>query len=525
MKIAIIGGGTAGWFVAGWLGKFFKHDISLVESADIKKIGVGESVTPHVQRYFDLLEIDTHDLILKTAATYKFANKFSNWTKNNNSKYFGFNNINITEEFVSLQLAIENMFKPEATPRQTDILLKLFNQKKIVNWDNYFFEHYSYMENNTSPFKDGQYQCSPFYTQSLHINAELTADYVRDNVAIPNGINHIISNVVNVNSNNNNITSVELSNGENLKADLFIDCTGFKGILVNKLGFEKINYEHNLIDSAWVCQLDYDNQQEDLLVNYTESIAQPHGWMFKIGLYHRLGSGYCFSSKHISKEDALSEFQGIIKNPRVTPRLLTWTPGRLKDSAAGNVISIGLSSGFVEPLEANALFIITASIKHLDKVLKEYESTNNLNFIEFNQKIACMIDDIADFIRVHYTLSDRDDTDFWKDCKNIRSQELEAQLVKNKYFDPTSSILNSMEYNKLFPNHMWLNLAIGWGLDTSSWELDINDELLAQGFNFFQVKSARHRETSQICENNFTWLKNHIFKMTAVEWEKQRFLE
>jgi len=212
----------------------------------------------------------------------------------------------------------------------------------------------------------------------------------------------------------------------------------------------------------------------------------------------------------------------MINNPRITPRLLTWTPGRLDKSASGNVISIGLSSGFVEPLEANALFIITASIMHMDKVLKEYEVTEELDFEEFNRKLAEMIDDIADYIRVHYTLSDRDDTEFWKDCKKLRNQDSERQLVKDRYFDTNSSVLNSLQYNRLFPNHMWLNFAIGWNLDTSSWEMDISDQLLQQGFDFFKNKSESHRLAASNCENNFKYMKTRIFKLKPQEWEFSR---
>jgi len=515
-RIVIVGGGTAGWFAAAWLSKFRKGSITLIENPNIPKIGVGESVTPHVQRFFDLLEVDTNDWMKSTSAIYKYANKFVDWI-DRDSEYFGFSYTSNTKEFTDPTFDLMRMLERETT-RTTDVFLELYRQQHLDKFDRYFNDNYNYMEKNTMPFINGEYQCNPFYSWSQHINADLASEYVKETIAIPNGVTHIQANVKDLVTTGDIVNYLILDNGTQIEADIVIDCTGFGGAVVNKLNFEKIQYPDNFIDSAWVCQLDYTDHESEM-VNYTQSIAQDYGWLFKIGLYHRMGSGYCFSSQHISKDDALKAYQGMVGNLRGTPRLLTWKPGRLKEAARGNVVSVGLSSGFVEPLEANALFIITSSIVHLNTVLEQYEQTNNLDFVNFNNDIAYLIDDIADFIRVHYSLSNRRDTQFWKDCASARTVEQELQLVRDKYYNEKGSIINSAHYKTLFPNYMWLQLALAWKLDVSTWPAHPTDTLLKDGLSFFKQKYDTHHAKAASCLNTYKWLKENIYGVESNQWE------
>lgn len=514
-KIVIVGGGTAGWFAAAWLSKFRKGTVTLIETPNIPKIGVGESVTPHVQRFFDLLEVDTKDWMKSTSAIYKYANKFVDWI-DRDTEYFGFSYTSNTKEFTDAKFDLMRMLEKETT-RTTDVFLKLYQQQQLEKFDKYFNDTYNYMENNTMPFVDGEYQCNPFYSWSQHINADLASEYVKERIAIPNGVTHIQSNVKDLLKTGNIVNSVILDDGTQIDADIVIDCTGFRGAIVNQLNFEKIEYPNNLVDSAWVCQLDYADHEAEM-VNYTQSIAQDCGWLFKIGLYHRMGSGYCFSSKHISNEDALKAYQGMVGNLRSTPRLLTWKPGRLKEPAQGNVVSVGLSAGFVEPLEANALFIITSSIFHLDKVLEQYEQTDKLDFTDFNKDVAYLIDDIADFIRVHYSLSTRQDTQFWKDITSNLPLDQELQLVRDKYYNEAGSILHSAQYKTMFPNYMWLQLALAWGLDVSDWPVEADETLLQNGLTFFRQKYLNHNTKSAGCLNTYKWLRENIYGVESAQW-------
>jgi len=159
-KIVIVGGGTAGWFAAAWLSKFRKGSITLVENPNIPKIGVGESVTPHVQRFFDLLEVDTNDWMKSTSAIYKYANKFVDWI-DRDSEYFGFSYTSNTKEFTDPTFDLMRMLERETT-RTTDVFLELYRQQHLDKFDQYFNDNYNYMERNTMPFINGEYNVIRF---------------------------------------------------------------------------------------------------------------------------------------------------------------------------------------------------------------------------------------------------------------------------------------------------------------------------------------------------------------------------
>lgn len=524
-KVVIVGGGTAGWFAASWIAKNHNCHVTLIESKDIKKIGVGESVTPHIQRFFDLLGMDRTDWMQKTGAIYKFANKFDNWVhKKGETEYFGFTYAANTKAFDQENYTLETLFKQDDQLRTTDVFLKLYQEGKFDKFDQYFNDAHYYMENCVSPFHNDQYLLNPFYSWSQHMNAELATDYIRDNVALPNGVEHIIAEVVDITAEGETVKSVTLTDGTKITADIFVDSTGFAGVLVNKMGFERIKYDKCLIDSAYVCQIDYENPETEM-VNYTQSHAMDFGWRFKADVYHRMGTGYCFSSQHISNEQALEEFSKHIPKNRFDPKLLKWTPSRLVNAAKGNLFSIGLSSGFVEPLEASSLFIITANVMHMGNVLKKYEDQGILDLDAYNSQIGYLIDDIADFIRVHYTLSSRTDTEFWRDCQTLVNREFEIELVKNKYFSNSGRWIKGAEYKTIYTDYVWLQLAMSWGVNVSDWQVSVDPTLLEKGRNYFQSRHDRNLVLAKTCKNNYNWLKENIFKLEPAAWEAEFLLK
>lgn len=234
-----------------------------------------------------------------------------------------------------------------------------------------------------------------------------------------------------------------------------------------------------------------------------------------------MGTGYCFSSQHISDDDALVEYKSMIKNLRREPRLIKWTPSRLEKMADKNLVAVGLSCGFVEPMEANALFIIINSIGQLSSAIKNYSNTGVWNFDEFNEKVSYSIDDIADFIKVHYTLSNRDQTDFWKDMRKIHEKENHIDLIYEKYKSERNTMTNAIDGYSLFPDYMWAQLATSWGIPTKGW-YNQPDEITIELAKIHHLHQERkHDLISQSCENNYTWLKENIFKnMNSRGWEE-----
>jgi tryptophan halogenase len=521
--LCIVGGGTAGWLAAAWFSVKLKNiSITVIESPNIPKIGVGESVTPHVAAFFKDLGIEDKHWMKHTGSVYKFANKFVNWKEGNGeSEYFSFSypvDVNLLQKEIHYAVDRSQWMFKDNTIRTTDTFLQLLNQKVFNKYDRYFNSQFHYMEKNVSPFNNDEYLLNPNFSWSQHINAELAAEYVRDNVALPNKVKHIQSTIRDVILDNENIKSLILDDGTRVSYDFYVDATGFHRVLVNKLGWKFKPYKDNPINSAWVCQSEYSNP-EDEMVNYTQSIAEPHGWRFKIGLYHRMGNGYCFSSQHVDQNESLKHFEKQINLKKNNPRLLTWTPGRLEHMAKGNIAAIGLSCGFVEPLEANALYTIINTIGQLTKVLE----TDNLNFDSYNDRVVKSIDDIADFILVHYTLSNRTDTEFWLDMRQLGKDNNHQELVLEKYKNKYNSMNAALDGYTLFPEYMWAQLAHSWNLNLDNWfrqeftNLDL--ELTRLHFEHLERKNDIISDTKM---NTFKWLKENIYEnLNSDQWSEK----
>lgn len=523
-KIVIVGGGTAGWMTAAYLAKYRGgENITVVESPVIPKIGVGESVTPHVANFFDEIDVPIHHWMKHTGAVYKYANKFIGWKiGRDETEYFSFNYTVPAKNFYKDITAAKNQedFSGDLEQeRTTDYLLTLLTNKKISKFDRYFNPQFHYMEKNVAPFIGTDLLLNGPFSFAQHINAELAGIYIRDNVAKPAGIMHIWGTVNKIDNTGDKINYIELDNGQHLNADLFIDCTGFSRALVSKLGWKEKRYENNLIDSAWVCQTEYVDPEKEM-VNYTQSIAEPYGWRFKIGLYHRMGNGYCFSSAHVSADDALNHFIEQIGPQINKPRLIKWTPTRLEKFAGGNVAAIGLSCGFVEPLEANALYTIITSIRRLNNVLDQ----EVLDFSLYNEKMAYTIDDIADFILVHYTLSSRNDTNFWKDMRSIGQRLNHKDLVWKKYNQPKNSMKAAIAGYTMFPDYMWAQMAASWGIQKDQ-KHTLDEVTMKLAENYFYSSEIKHNIISDKMINSYQWLKENIFEgLEPSEW-KQKYIK
>lgn len=520
-KILIVGGGSAGWLTAAWISKHHNDiEITLVEADDIPKIGVGESVTPHVSHFFEKMGIPTHHWMQQTGAIYKFANKFINWHKNQGEyEYFSFTPVTDSKKFINDNIhAIDRSDWIIKNHKNSDYLLDLIADNSLDKFDKYFNSQYYYMEKNVMPFDGSDYLLNPMFSWSQHINADLASDYARDYIAKPNGVIHRRGKVIKVNKHNNIIDSLVLETGEIITADLFVDASGFHKVLIKELEWNTVEYKDAPIDSAWVCQTNYKDPSKEI-ANYTQSIAEPHGWRFNIGLYHRMGNGYCFSGNHISDQDALDHFNKQVDLQRTTPKLIKWKPSRLDNVGKENVVAIGLSYGFVEPLEANAFYIIVNSIQLLDSVIREYKISNAWKFDTMNKKMNFALDDIADFIKVHYTLSQRTDTDFWNDMRAVHLKENHIELLREKY--NTNTTIRSLEGYSMFPDYMWGQLAAAWSINTSDWHSNLDQQTKELAKLTFEMQNQRHNIISSSRPNHYEWLKEIVFNgLSNVEWAK-----
>ena len=521
MKIIIVGGGVSGWMTAAHLSTFNQDvDITVIESPRIPGIQVGESVTPHVSAFFNDLNIPTHEWMKGTGAVYKLGNKFVNWSHGKGEEeYFSFTFTNPIDNYLKDIYQPQDLmdFRPRkhnSGERSIDHVGEMLRQGTIDKYDQYAHSQYHYMCKNVAPFNGNTKLLNQPWSLTHHINAELTGKFLRDTVALPNGVNHILSEVVDLKYVDDTIQELILENGEIVTGDLFVDATGFHRRLINALGWEKVHYDYP-IDSAWVCQTEYVNQDKEML-NYTNSIAEPAGWRFDIGLYHRMGNGYCFSSKYVSDEDALAHLKKQLTNPiKLGPKLIKWKPSRLKDFARGNVISIGLSSGFIEPMEANLLYITIFSIRSLSNIIKR----GTINWDKLNQEMTWSFDDVYDFLLAHYTLTNRDDTPFWKDMKEWGQRHGHIQKAIDKTNAVKNSVFNSLAGKNLFPDYMWQQLVSAWG---HSPERELDPKLHELAKHSVISSEKKHDIITNMLENNYQWHKTAVYdNLICEDWAKK----
>lgn len=388
MKICIIGGGTTGWWTAGYLeNKFPEYDITLIESDKIPPVGVGESTLPQIAAFFEEMGLSEDTWMPKCNAIYKYGNIKQGWDSPDAPEFaftFWFN-----------------------------------DNDAFSKW----YDRYKNGEVTKDEINDELYYKGDWGTIAYHLDADKAGEIVHDNCK---NVKHIIA------------TLDELPEGY----DLYIDCTGFRRQFVPDKTV--MDLPHHFVDGAWVAPFELDEE-----LPYTRTIARDHGWQFKIGLTNRVGTGYCFSSTHVSDEDALVEFKEYTKDLTPyggrEPRLIKWKPDVLQNPWTDNVVAIGLSNGFIDPLESNALFMIQLSITTLAKCLERGASPE-----AYNRAIRKVWRDNSIYILHHYMLSQRDDTEFWKyykDCDVRRSLWENYEAMGNKY-------------TNLYPDAMWANLGL-----------------------------------------------------------------
>ena len=387
MKICIVGGGSAGWMTATTLVRLLDDDITLVESPSINTISVGESTLGHIQEWIDLVGIrrGERDFIRETGASIKHSIKFTNWLKKDSGSFhypFG-ENPTVNPE---MWWRYKNTFPDEVS-------CNTYGQDvNLLGWI----------------AEEGKVNMAMRY--SYHFDATKFGEFLRKRYC--QDVNRIKANVIGYNGD-----SISLDDGQEIEADLFIDCTGFKSLLLG--GFLKepyISYEELPNDSAWATHVPY-KDKESQMVAYTECTAIDNGWVWNIPLWDNIGTGYVYSSKHISKDDAKKEFIDYLGTSDCEFRHIPMKVGRYKRTWVKNVVAIGLSGGFIEPLESNGLLTVHENLKSLYTLLRRGKPSQLMRDY-YNFGTAGALDTFADFVAVHYGLTQREDTQYWRDIFN-----------------------------------------------------------------------------------------------------------
>lgn len=449
-SIVVVGGGSAGWMTAATLIKAFPNKkITVIESPDIPSVGVGESTLGNIRLWSRFIGIDDQQEIFfkETNASLKLSIKFTDFYKKDFGSFHYPFGAPVTEDIGRnpyFDWEVKKYFYPD-TPTE-DFVRCMFSGAALFE-NNKFSTNDDGALNNFDPDVDVAY----------HFDAAKFGAWLKDQYCIPRGVNYISANVIDVPTDDNGIVNLVLDNTDKISADLYIDCTGFKSLLLGKaLNEPFISYSDMLPNnSAWATQIQYKDKEKEL-EGFTNCTAIENGWCWNIPLWSRLGTGYVFSDKHVSNDDAKEEFKKYLMSDKmVVPRtkeevesleykLIKMRVGIHQRTWVKNVVAIGLSAGFIEPLESNGLFTVHEFLFKLLDILY-LEDINQFNKDMYNETTYNQFNDFSKFVALHYSLSKRDDTEYWRDIQKKEFRDVITQ-------DPVSR--NSLKI-ATFYNIIW----------------------------------------------------------------------
>jgi tryptophan 7-halogenase len=441
--IVIVGGGTAGWMSAAALSKVLSGDwtITLIESEEIGTVGVGEATIPLIHIYNTALELDEDDFMRRTHATFKLGIEFVDWGRVGDSYIHGFGplgpDIGITKFY---QYWLKAQAQGHAAP------IESYSINTAASRANKFMRAQKDMGN--SPMAE--------IAHAFHFDAGLYAAYLRE-YAEKRGVRRIEGKIrgATTRMDNGHIEAVVLESGQTVPGQLFIDCSGFRGLLIEqtlKTGYD--DWSHWLPNNrAWAVPC----ESVTPLTPYTRATARKAGWQWRIPLQHRIGNGHVYCNNFISDDEAASTLMAHLPGKALAePRPLRFVTGKRKKMWNKNVVAVGLSSGFMEPLESTSIHLIQANIARLAALFPD-AGFNPADIDEFNRQADFEVERIRDFLILHYKATERDDSEFWRYCRNMA---IPATLqAKIDLFSGNARIFR--EATEMFSEISWFEVFIG----------------------------------------------------------------
>lgn len=445
-EITIVGGGTAGWMAAAILAPFTAqgYRIRLVESEEIGTVGVGEATIPQINLYNQALGLDEDDFLRACKGTYKLGIEFVDWGHVGQRYMHAFGEIGRNVGIVGFQHYWHRA-------RELGLAKEL--------------RHYSLNETAAlaGKMQRGRLRTTdalPPMPYAFHFDASLYARYLRG-IAESRGAERVEGKIVDVrlDGESGDVESVTLDGGEILTGDLFIDCSGFRGLLIEgalKTGYE--DWSHWLpCDRAVAVPCAHG---EGALTPYTRSTARDAGWQWRIPLQHRIGNGYVYCSSFISDDEAASTLLANLDAPALAEaRPLRFVTGMRRKMWNRNVIALGLSSGFLEPLESTSIHLIQSGLQRLLRMLPRRSGTA-AEADEFNRQCANEYERVRDFLILHYKATSRDDSPFWKHCAAMSVPDSLGHKVE--LFRQSAHIFRTDD--DLFTEVAWLQVLVGQGI-------------------------------------------------------------
>lgn len=487
--IVIVGGGSAGWLTAGVLAA--EHcsasdvglRVTLLESPDVAPIGVGEGTWPTMRDTLRKIGVSEADFIRECDASFKQGSRFNGW---------------VTGQ------ADDHYFHPFVLPQgygETDLVSAWLQQYPHMP----FADQVSFQPHLCAHGKAPKQKSTPEYAAvanyGYHLDAGKFGQFLRKHCTQKLGVHHVLDHMTAIHSHDNgDIASVQTQAHGALEGDLFIDCTGMQSLLLGKhYATPFLSQKHVLFnDTALALQVPYEAEQTPI-ASQTISTAQHSGWIWDIGLPTRRGTGYVYSSAHLADgvaEEALHRYIAQTGSPSRsgTPRKLSFEPGYRSRFWQKNCVAIGLSAGFIEPLEASALALVELSANMLSDEMPATRSAMDIVARRFNDAFAYKWERVIDFLKLHYVLTQRTDSDYWRDNCRIESipQRLQELLALWQYQSPSRYDLCRVD--EVFPSASYQYVLYGMGFRPEQRATVRRAEDPASANGYFQEAAALTRK-------------------------------
>lgn len=508
-NIVILGGGTAGWITALYVKRVMPDsNITLIESDEIGILGAGEGSTPHLINFLDFVGIPASKLVKEADATIKNAIKFTNW-KNDNSFYYhgfhilnnlGFDGCNIHERALSIHSGFTSSVALDKNVDEFSFISKISEENKVP---------FVYKNNASSNSEDNILKYDGMSMFSLHFNAVMLASSLRT-IAISRGVTRVEGIVNSIGEDKNGDISEVTVDTERFPVDFIFDCSGFSKVIIGKHYKSKWKSHSDKlpVDSALPFFIPINN--EEPIPAYTESIAMKYGWMWKIPTKGRFGCGYVYDSSLISEEEARKEIEDYLGYEPIYPRKekgsFKFTAGYYETPWVNNCIAVGLSSGFIEPLEATSIWVTLQTLQNALSNVEVMASLDPRNAKDFNIFFCSMSDAVVNFVYLHY-MSGRTDTEFWKKFTIENSPEYIKNLLSTwEYRLPQ---FEDFSKDPVWSMSSWVSVAAG----IDKLNVDLFEEAFKISFaqkeaaKFYQEAKERHTMVKNLCVDHRVFLE------------------
>lgn len=423
-RVVIVGGGTSGWMTASYLKRALRDvEVTLIESSHIRTIGVGEATFSTLKLFFDFLGLKESEWMPECNGTYKLAIRYENWSSRGGHFYHPFQRLQNIQGFSTAEWWLKlkrNELRFDEACFTIPAMCEAKRSPKYLDGTVFDDGVQAYFDPKAPPPNNVIAHHMVQYPYGYHFDASLVANFLMK-YAMNNGARRVVDDVVHVGQHENGfISHVQTKEHGKVEGDLFIDCTGFRGLLINQtLGEPFMSFNDVLPnDSAVALQPPWDVEKNGIRP-YTTATALSAGWAWTIPLYHRNGNGYVYCSRFLDKEGAEKELRNFIGPAAegLTANHIKMRVGRNHRSFVKNCVAIGLSSGFVEPLESTGIFFIQHGIEELVNHFPVGGMASDGQRLSYNQVINNCIDGVKQFLILHYRASDRADTPYWRATK------------------------------------------------------------------------------------------------------------